>query len=101
PSCVSPPKTALFGCLCCNSALARLLLVMLLDRLHGRAHRCADESLLVVARPVVSDLTALVRLVDHGRDVPLPQLIGFLCVLEIRPVVGELQETAELALLRL
>src|SRR5215472_1024498 len=93
-------QSGLFGGL-----LAALLLgfvfVMLLDRLLGGRHGGADEALAVVAPPVVGLFALDVGPVDDRRHVALPEVVGLLGRLEVRPVVRELEEGAELALLLL
>src|SRR5471032_827677 len=81
----------------CLRRFLRLLFVVLDD---GR-HRGADEFFLVVAGPVEGFLALGIGAVDHRRDVALPQLVGLLGVLEIGPIVRELEEDAEFALLGL
>src|ERR1700729_4137905 len=81
--------------------LLGFVFVVLLDRLHRGADGGADEALLVVLGPGERGLARRVGAVDGGRHVALPQIVGLLGVLEIRPIVRKLQEAAELALLLL
>src|SRR5277367_6317878 len=79
--------------------LFRFVFVMLLNGLHRGRHGSADEAIPVVARPIVGFLASDIGLVDDGRHMALPEVVGFLGRFEIRPIVRELQEAAEFALL--
>src|ERR1700739_307147 len=81
--------------------LLGFVLVMLLDRLHRSPDGGPDEALLVVLGPGERGLARRVGAVDRWRHVALPKVVGLFRVLEIRPIVRELQEAAELALLLL
>ena len=69
---------------------------MLLDGLHRGLHGGTDETFLVVACPIIGRLARDIRLVDDGRHMTLPEIVGFLRLFEIRPIVRELEEAAEL-----
>src|ERR1700679_1093474 len=81
--------------------LLRFVFVVLLNGLHRGRHGGADETLAVVARPIIRGLARDIGFVDDGRHMPLPEFIGFLGGLEVRPIVRELQEATEFALLLL
>src|ERR1700733_11806207 len=90
-----PPLLRGFG------GLLGFVLVVLLDRLHRGADGSPDETFLVILGPGERGLARRVGAVDRGRHVALPKVVGLFRVLEIRPIVRELQEAAELALLLL
>src|SRR5436309_2093174 len=87
---------ATIGCV-----LGGALLGVLLNHRHGRVHRLAHKVLRIFLDPIVRGLTRDVRVLEYRRDVLGPQLVGFDGLVERRPVVRELQERAELALLGL
>src|SRR5271154_2677027 len=75
---------SLFGRLLA-AGLLRFVFVVFLDRLHRGRHRGADEAVPVVARPIVGLFAGDVGLVDDGRHMALPEIVGFLGRFEIRP----------------